>query len=71
MQQIRHNLLSDRCAWCNRIWTGKNWMAERRRLGREKYSHGICKDCAEIHFSENQSQGRSNLVCFWVNPNRA
>jgi hypothetical protein len=46
-------------------------MAERRRLGREKYSHGICKDCAEIHFSENQSQGRSNLVCFWVNPNRA
>ena len=51
MRNARHALLSSRCDWCRRIWTGKEWLSERRPEGREIYNHGICNECMAIHFT--------------------
>ena len=60
MWNARHALISSRCAWCDQVWTGTDWISERRPSGREIYSHGICLACAARHFPAGR--GRNNLA---------
>ena len=68
MWNLRHALISSRCSWCNRIWTGKVWTAERRSPGREIYANGICLECANQHFAGPQARTHLNVQRFPMRP---
>lgn len=61
MKNMRRYFTSYRCNWCKRVWTGEQWLAERRQVKGELYTHGLCDDCGIIrHLGRlaraNQSQ---------------
>lgn len=65
MRNLRRDLISSRCAWCNRIWTGKQWVNERRPEERVLYTFGICKNCVVINFAGKPEEARLRLIhCF-------
>ncbi len=68
MRNSRHALISSRCDWCHRIWTGKEWLSERRPEGRETYDHGICNECMSIHFAGSTHGDRLSAVRFRMVP---
>jgi len=61
MWNSRHAFISSRCAWCARVWTGQEWVEERRPQGRETYSQGICVECTSLHFAETGDRKRLNV----------
>ena len=68
MRNVRHALLSGRCDWCRRIWTGKEWVPERRPEGREIYNHGICRECLGVHFPSSPLQEAAHAARFRFGP---
>jgi hypothetical protein len=68
MWNSRHALISSKCSWCNRIWTGEDWVAERRPPSREIYANGICIECAAVHFTESQARTHLNVERFRMRP---
>ena len=64
MWNARHALISSRCSWCSQVWTGQDWVPERRSPGRETYANGICLDCAGEHFPSVRERKRLNVECF-------
>jgi hypothetical protein len=61
-------LISGRCDWCRRIWTGTEWLLERRPEGRETYRRGICNECMAIHFAGSQEKDRKQTIYFKPGP---
>ncbi|HLO66253.1 MAG TPA: hypothetical protein VK188_04500 [Holophaga sp.] len=64
MWDSRHALISSRCSWCSRIWTGRTWEPDRRQQGRETYANGICLDCTAAHFPAKVDRARLNVERF-------
>jgi hypothetical protein len=68
MWNARRDLISSHCSWCDRIWTGKEWLEERRPRGRVIYAHGICEACASEHFAGAQDRTQLNVQRFRMRP---
>jgi hypothetical protein len=45
---MRHNELTQRCAWCQRILIGEAWRRERREY-HVKYAVSVCRACEANH----------------------
>jgi hypothetical protein len=45
---MRHNVLTQRCAWCNRIKVGDAWKRERREY-HVNYATSVCRACEAGH----------------------
>ena len=71
MWNARHALISSRCAWCNRIWTGEGWLGERRQGSQEIHSHGICEACKAEHFPSPEDEAHLNVQRFRMRPSPA
>ena len=56
MDDRRRAYLSSRCAWCNKVWTGANWLRERRLGCTKPYTHGICLSCLHDNFDGGIAQ---------------
>lgn len=48
MKNQRRYFTSYRCNWCSRVWTGGQWLPERRQAKGELYTHGLCDDCGVV-----------------------
>ena len=70
MWNARHALIASRCSWCSQVWTGKDWILERRPPGVETYSHGICAACAALHFAGGRDQTHLAVERFQMVPHQ-
>jgi hypothetical protein len=46
------------------VWTGQDWVPERRFPGRETYANGICPECTVKHFVGSSDRKRLNVQLF-------